>query len=76
MSKIIFNEHQSRALEANPNVTAVSDRTIQYTPDFKVSGRMPRSVFLVPQGFPAFPLPRQKNLRSIQHASVKDTVRR
>ncbi len=36
MSKIIFNEHQVRQIESNPNVTSVSDRTIQYTYDFKV----------------------------------------
>jgi len=36
MSKIIFNEHQIRQIESNPNVTFVSDRTIQYSFDFKV----------------------------------------
>ena len=36
MSKIIFNEHQIRQLELNPNVASVSDRSIQYTGDFKV----------------------------------------
>ncbi|MGH2316978.1 hypothetical protein ACRC6Q_04370 [Planococcus sp. SE5232] len=36
MSKIIFNEHQRRVLEANPNVKTVTDRMIQYTPEFKV----------------------------------------
>lgn len=33
MSKIIFNEHQQRVLEANPNIASVSDRAIQYTPE-------------------------------------------
>ena len=36
MSKIIFNEHQIRQLELNPNVASVSDRSIQYKGDFKV----------------------------------------
>ena len=36
MSKIIFNEHQRRKIEANPNVASVSDRSIQYTADFKL----------------------------------------
>jgi len=36
MSKILFNEHQRRLLEANPNVNSVSDRSIQYKPEFKV----------------------------------------
>ena len=31
MSKIIFNEHQRRQIEANPYVVSVSDRSIQYT---------------------------------------------
>jgi len=36
MSKIIFNEHQRRQIEANSNVASVSDRAIQYTADFKL----------------------------------------
>ena len=36
MSKIIFNEHQRRQIETNPNVASVSDRSIQYTADFKL----------------------------------------
>ena len=36
MSKIIFNEHQRRQLESNPNVASVSDRAIQYKPEFKM----------------------------------------
>lgn len=36
MSKIIFNEHQRRQIEANPYVVSVSDRSIQYTVDFKL----------------------------------------
>lgn len=57
MSKIIFNEHQRRVLEANPNVKAVFDRTIQYTPEFKVKavkenlqGKGPAQIF-VENGF-------------------------
>lgn len=36
MSKIIFNEYQIRQIEANQFVASVSDRSIQYTPEFKV----------------------------------------
>lgn len=36
MSKIYFNEYQRQLLEANPNVASVSDRAIQYTPEFKI----------------------------------------
>lgn len=53
MSKIIFNEHQRRILEANPNVSSVSDRSIQYNPDFKLlavkenqSGKGPSQIFI------------------------------
>lgn len=52
MSKIIFNEHQRRILEANPNVNSVSDRSIQYKPEFKIvavkenlSGKGPSQIF-------------------------------
>jgi transposase len=53
MSKIIFNEHQRRILEANPNVSSVSDRSIQYNPEFKLlavkenqSGKGPSQIFI------------------------------
>lgn len=36
MSKTIFNEHQMKQLEANPNVVKVSEKSITYSPDFKV----------------------------------------
>jgi len=52
MSKIIFNEHQIRQLESNPNVASVSDRSIQYTPEFKIravnenlTGKGPAQIF-------------------------------
>ena len=52
MSKIIFNEHQRRQIEANPNVVSVSDRSIQYTVAFKVKavqeniqGKGPSEIF-------------------------------
>jgi hypothetical protein len=52
MSKIIFNEHQRRQIEANPHVASVSDRSIQYTADFKVKavqenliGKGPAQIF-------------------------------
>lgn len=57
MSKIIFNEYQRRILEANPNVKTVTDRTIQYIPEFKVKavqenlqGKGPSQIF-VENGF-------------------------
>ncbi|GEN36889.1 HTH domain-containing protein [Aneurinibacillus danicus] len=36
MSKIIFNAFQIKQLEANPNVSKVSERSIAYHPDFKL----------------------------------------
>ena len=52
MSKIIFNEHQRRQIEANPNVVSVSDRSIQYTVAFKLKavqenlqGKGPSEIF-------------------------------
>lgn len=52
MSKIIFNEYQRRQIEANPNVISVSDRSIQYTADFKLKatqenliGKGPTQIF-------------------------------
>ena len=52
MRKIIFNEHQQRFLEANPNVASVSERAIQYTPEFKIhavkeyqTGKDPAQIF-------------------------------
>ena len=53
MSKIFFNEHQRQLLEANPNVASVSDRAIQYTPEFKMkavkenlAGKGPTQIFI------------------------------
>jgi transposase len=52
MSKILFTESQRRQLEANPHVVSVSDRTIQYKPEFKVqavkenlAGKGPSQIF-------------------------------
>ena len=52
MSKIIFNEHQRRQIEVNPNVASVSDRAIQYTAEFKLKaiqenrlGKGPAQIF-------------------------------
>jgi transposase len=52
MSKIIFNEHQCRVLAKNPNVASVSERAIQYTPEFKLravkenlDGKGPATIF-------------------------------
>lgn len=53
MSKIYFNEHQRQLLETNPNVAPVSDRAIQYTPEFKkiaveqnLAGKGPSQIFI------------------------------
>jgi transposase len=53
MSKITFTESQRRELESNPNVIKVSDRSITYSPDFKVTavkenieGKGPSQIFL------------------------------
>jgi transposase len=52
MSKITFNEYQQRVLEADPYVASVSDRAIQYTPEFKIhvgkqyqTGKGPAQIF-------------------------------
>jgi transposase len=57
MSKIIFTESQRRELESNPNVIKVSDRSVTYTPEFKVNavkenaeGKGPGQIF-VEHGF-------------------------
>ncbi len=53
VSKILFNEFQIKQLEANPNVSHVSDRSISYHPDFKKkaveelrAGKGPTQIFL------------------------------
>ncbi|MEC0302926.1 IS3 family transposase, partial [Terribacillus saccharophilus] len=52
MSKIIFTEFQQKQLEENPNVLKVSDRSITYSPAFKVvavkenlNGKGPYQIF-------------------------------
>lgn len=57
MGKIIFNSHQRKQLESNPNVKHVSDRSLSYEPEFKVkavkenlSGKGPTDIF-VENGF-------------------------
>jgi transposase len=49
----IFNEHEVKQLENNPNVQNVTDRAITYTPAFKLSavkaykdGQTPMEIFL------------------------------
>lgn len=53
MSKIIFNEIEIKLLESNPNVDHVSERSISYTPDFKIravkensNGKGPVQIFI------------------------------
>lgn len=57
MSKNIYNEFQIKELEKNPNVLSVSERSISYSPEFKVkavtdykSGKTPSQIF-IEQGF-------------------------
>lgn len=52
MGKILFNEHQRNLLERNINVQSVSDRSIQYKPEFKIqavqdykNGKRPSQIF-------------------------------
>lgn len=53
MSKIIFNENQMKMLDNNSNVDHVSERSISYTPDFKMkavkenlNGKGPAQIFI------------------------------
>ncbi|WP_318506702.1 IS3 family transposase [Bacillus sp. T3] len=53
MSKNIYNEFQIKELEKNPNVVSVSERSISYSPEFKVkavtdykSGKTPSQIFI------------------------------
>lgn len=57
MSKIVFNEHQIKQLELNPNVIHVTERAISYHPEFKIkavteylNGKGPSQIF-VENGF-------------------------
>lgn len=57
MSKNIYNEFQIKELEKNPNVLSVSERSISYSPEFKVKavtdykcGKTPSQIF-IEQGF-------------------------
>lgn len=52
MSKILFNMTQINQLEENPNVASASERSIQYTAEFKVKavhenieGKGPQQIF-------------------------------
>ncbi|ERN53457.1 hypothetical protein A33I_11340 [Alkalihalophilus marmarensis DSM 21297] len=53
MSKIIFTESQRKELESNPNIIKVSDRSITYSPEFKMiaveenaKGKGPQQIFI------------------------------
>jgi len=57
MSKNIYNEFQIKELEKNPNVMSASERSISYSPEFKLkavmdykSGKIPTQIF-IEQGF-------------------------
>jgi len=57
MSKNIYNEFQIKELEKNPNVLSASERSISYSPEFKLkavmdykSGKIPTQIF-IEQGF-------------------------
>jgi transposase len=57
MSKNIYNEFQIKELEKNPNVLSASERSISYSPEFKLKavkdykmGKGPSQIF-IEQGF-------------------------
>ncbi|WP_330218440.1 HTH domain-containing protein, partial [Sporosarcina globispora] len=57
MSKNFYNEFQMKELEKNPNVLRASERSISYSPEFKIkavteytSGKTPSQIF-IEQGF-------------------------
>lgn len=57
MSKNIYNELQIKELEKNPNVLSASERSISYSPEFKLKavmnykeGKIPSQIF-IEQGF-------------------------
>lgn len=57
MSKNIYNEFQIKELEKNPNVLSASERSISYSPEFKLKavmdykeGKIPSQIF-IEQGF-------------------------
>jgi transposase len=57
MSKKIYNEFQIKELEKNPNVLSASERSISYSPEFKLKavmdykgGKIPSQIF-IEQGF-------------------------
>lgn len=57
MSKNIYNEFQIKELEKNPNVLCASERSISYSPEFKLkavtdykNGKAPSQIF-IEQGF-------------------------
>lgn len=53
MSKKLYNEFQIKELKKNPNVTSASERSISYSPKFKIKavkqykqGRIPSQIFI------------------------------
>lgn len=53
MSKNIYNEFQIKELEKNPNILSASDRSISYSPEFKIKavteykcGKTPLQIFI------------------------------
>jgi len=53
MSKKLYNESQIKELKKNPNVTSASDRSISYSPKFKIKavkqykqGKIPSQIFI------------------------------
>lgn len=53
MSKKLYNEFQIKELKKNPNVTSASERSISYSPDFKIKavkqykqGKIPSQIFI------------------------------
>uniref|UniRef100_UPI00047C06C6 HTH domain-containing protein n=1 Tax=Peribacillus kribbensis TaxID=356658 RepID=UPI00047C06C6 len=57
MNRKIYNDFEIKELEKNPNVLSASDRSISYSPEFKMkavseykSGKTPSQIF-IEQGF-------------------------
>jgi transposase-like protein len=72
MSKNIYTEFQIKELEKNPNVLSASDRSISYSPEFKIhavkeykSGKIPAQIF-IDQGFDLDMIGKGKPKRCLQ----------
>ncbi|MBG9587221.1 transposase [Cytobacillus firmus] len=72
MSKNIYNEYQIKELEKNPNVLSASERSISYSPGFKLkavkdykNGKTPSQIF-IEQGFDLEMIGKEQPKRCLQ----------